>query len=346
MKKNALYCGIRLVLLGIVIFTSSNSVFASTVYTSPQGSTLDSNGVIVYAGTDTGVDVLNPALAGYNSTNFFDMAVPDTSGFFCFASDPFFNPCTPDIPFQLLGSTVLVGDIESSIIVDYSPENASTTASTSVDISASVYNLNSEYSQVHFKILNANCDPETQTCPDSEVDIYLDLVDGYQTVSTTTNFLAGQHLMFITLEPRTGYDSLQTSSNSGFTVVTANNLITYNPADIFASTTTTFVDNCADSNGTLVFVICRLFVPSAGTWNRLQALGTLVLTKPPAGYFTQIRDSLMSATSTASSTIGAFSVISGGIENNFFTPIKTGIASILWFFFLVHFYHRLRNIHI
>jgi len=118
----------------------------------------------------------------------------------------------------------------------------------------------------------------------------------------------------------------------------------YNPNGIFATTTTTSLGSCSDSQGSIIYVLCRVFYPSASTWNGLQGLGDLMLRKPPAGYFTQIKNALLTASSTASSTIGAFSVIPTGVLNNLFTPLKTAVASILWFFFLVHFFHRLRNI--
>jgi len=88
-------------------------------------------------------------------------------------------------------------------------------------------------------------------------------------------------------------------------------------------------------------LIWAFYLPqqSLDNWNLLKSK---LETKAPFGYFAVAKNSInqLSATSTS-----AFNVtIPKHIQDYFFTPVYTGIASILWFFFLFHFYKRLKHI--
>jgi len=242
-----------------------------------------------------------------------------------------------------------IGNSATSQILSFSPSNGSTTASTSVTISANFYNGIESYQDIHFHITNIECTPADESCPDATTDIYLPVtITGAGSVSTTTNFADGEHLMSITMEPRTGTDPASTTSLSDFTVVYSNAAaqITYNPAAIFATTSTSTVTSCSDSSGTLIEVLCKVLDPSPQTWQNLYNLGAVLNTKPPLGYFADVQNELLSAstTSTTSSMTG-FSIPAGILEN-FFTPVRNDVGGILWGLYIFWFFRRLSNIHL
>jgi len=85
-----------------------------------------------------------------------------------------------------------------------------------------------------------------------------------------------------------------------------------------------------------------LFYPTADTITNYYHLIDLIKSKPPAGYFYLIKSNLnnLSATSTA-----AFSVtIPASLKNYIFIPFDASIAAILWFYFIINFYKRLKHI--
>jgi len=66
--------------------------------------------------------------------------------------------------------------------------------------------------------------------------------------------------------------------------------------------------------------------------------------KPPLGYFYKVKSALESI---GTSTPATFDIdIPQGLLTVIFDPIRLGVAGILWFFFLVHFYHRVKNMSI
>lgn len=69
---------------------------------------------------------------------------------------------------------------------------------------------------------------------------------------------------------------------------------------------------------------------------------TTIQAKPPIGYFTLLADNLNGL--NASSTPLVNVTIPAHLKTYFFSPFDTGIASILWFFFAINFYRRLKHI--
>lgn len=69
---------------------------------------------------------------------------------------------------------------------------------------------------------------------------------------------------------------------------------------------------------------------------------TTIQSKPPIGYFTLLVGNLNGL--NASSTPLVDVTIPAHLKTYFFNPFDTGIASILWFFFAINFYRRLKHI--
>lgn len=88
--------------------------------------------------------------------------------------------------------------------------------------------------------------------------------------------------------------------------------------------------------------IAYLFCPSQGSLDLYRNLVDTIQLKPPIGYFTVVKNNL---TSISSSTAPTFTIIiPSSLKTYIFNPFQTAIASILWFFFAIHFYKRLKTI--
>jgi hypothetical protein len=88
--------------------------------------------------------------------------------------------------------------------------------------------------------------------------------------------------------------------------------------------------------------ICALFCPSQASLNVYSAFVSIIQTKPPVGYFYIVKNKL---NNLATSSTPVFTVsIPVHFKQYFFNPFDTAIAGILWFFFAVHFYKRLKTI--
>lgn len=84
------------------------------------------------------------------------------------------------------------------------------------------------------------------------------------------------------------------------------------------------------------------FYPTADTLTNFNSLVDVMKSKPPAGYFYVVKSNLdnLSATGTKPFNI----VIPRSIKNYIFSPFDIGIAGVLWFYFIINFYKRLKHI--
>ena len=85
-----------------------------------------------------------------------------------------------------------------------------------------------------------------------------------------------------------------------------------------------------------------LFYPTTDTITNYYKFLDLVQSKPPVGYFTVVKSNIsnLSATSTKAFNV----VVPSSLKQYVFTPFDTGIAGILWLFFIFNFYKRLKHI--
>ena len=84
------------------------------------------------------------------------------------------------------------------------------------------------------------------------------------------------------------------------------------------------------------------FYPTQDSINSYYNFIALIQTKAPVGYFTMVKNNItgLNSTSTPAFTI----VIPIHLKTYFFNPFDTGIAGILWLFFAINFYKRLKHI--
>jgi len=87
-----------------------------------------------------------------------------------------------------------------------------------------------------------------------------------------------------------------------------------------------------------------LFYPTQDALDNWQTLKSVLETKAPVGYFYMTKNAIggLSATSTPSFSL----TIPAHLKQYIFDPFDIGIAGILWFFFIFHFYKRLKHIQI
>lgn len=85
-----------------------------------------------------------------------------------------------------------------------------------------------------------------------------------------------------------------------------------------------------------------LFYPTQDALDNWKTLQNVLQTKAPIGYFYMTKNAIggLSATSTPSFSL----TIPQHLKQYIFDPFDIGIAGILWFFFIFHFYKRLKHI--
>lgn len=94
--------------------------------------------------------------------------------------------------------------------------------------------------------------------------------------------------------------------------------------------------------GCLLQAGISLFCPSASSINNIMGIKDLIAAKPPIGYLAAITDQLEQINSSSTPAFSA--TIPQGVKDYFFTPINIAIASILWWFWIPRFYHRVKDL--
>jgi hypothetical protein len=124
-------------------------------------------------------------------------------------------------------------------------------------------------------------------------------------------------------------------ANNGFQTYTG--VYSTNTAALATSTC-----NIANITGCFQNAMIFLFYPDATALSQWQNFQDTLKTKPPVGYFYIVSGALAGATSTVAASVSWN--IPTPIKNYIFTPFSLAIAGVLWYFFAVHFYHRLKHI--
>lgn len=91
----------------------------------------------------------------------------------------------------------------------------------------------------------------------------------------------------------------------------------------------------------LADISVALFQPLPGDIET-DSLKNLLSTKAPFGYFSMVKDEFGNLSTSTEKT--ADITIPGSIKNYILLPVDTAIGAILWFFFLLNFYKRLKFI--
>lgn len=107
------------------------------------------------------------------------------------------------------------------------------------------------------------------------------------------------------------------------------------------ATTTCSITNIAGCfQNALIFA----FVPNKNVFDNFISLKEELQNKPPFGYIVLLTSALQNISAT---TTPAFALVSeNNITDNIFTPLKNGLTWVLWLFFGIWLYKRVRNMNI
>lgn len=253
------------------------------------------------------------------------------------------------------------------------PTNGTTTPSTNLDIGVS-YTIGDDlatYStdgsspiQIGLRFYYQNTNSGATTILFTDYSIATST--GYHTYATTTELLTGDYSVWAslvgdygTIEPYPGCEPFPPFSTCG-TVTNENEFVTSAPVTFslnygtfpllgFYTSSTTSRNGLATTTCSITAIggcfqnaLAFLFYPSPGALNSFASLWEHVRNKPPFGYVTTTIGALKQI--NASST-PAFSFGTLPLQNELFTPMKTGLAAILWLVFAVAWYKiRLRHL--
>jgi hypothetical protein len=114
------------------------------------------------------------------------------------------------------------------------------------------------------------------------------------------------------------------------------------------STSTDLNITCDDTSGLFQSSLCNLavylFKPSDDIFNNFANLWITISAKPPLGYFMQSKNAVDSINTSTSSAF-TFEDVSA-LNTTVFTPLKNGVALLLWFSFGMFIFNRFRHIQI
>jgi len=141
---------------------------------------------------------------------------------------------------------------------------------------------------------------------------------------------------------------IATSTTISFTI--GGGSITYNgvnSVDMPTSTSTDLIITCDPNSGFFTNSLCNmgvyLFKPSSGVFDVWSGLWTVISAKPPLGYFTKTKEAI-EGINTATTSAFTFEDVSA-LDDNIFTPLRTGVALLLWFMFGIWLFNRFRHFH-
>lgn len=162
-------------------------------------------------------------------------------------------------------------------------------------------------------------------------------------VSTSTPLITANDVFYAEIydtstDPITLLEATTTTSTGnplGYDLASTSAIFNYPPPEECGIT---HLDGCIKN------VLVWTFFPSKDTISNFQTLGTYITIKAPIGYFTLIKNTFtgLSSTGTVSSTI----TIPQHLKDTIFHPFDLAIGALLWFFFIIHFYKRLKTIQI
>ena len=101
---------------------------------------------------------------------------------------------------------------------------------------------------------------------------------------------------------------------------------------------------CSTTNlgGCFQNALQAVFCPSNGALQVFSTFIAILQTKPPAGYFYVVKNNLANISTSTTPTLSL--TIPEHFKTVVFNPFDVGIASILWFFFAINLYKRLKHI--
>jgi hypothetical protein len=231
-----------------------------------------------------------------------------------------------------------IDDTFSRVIQIIEPTQATTTATTTVDIEIDYFN-------------NGNADVLTLFLWDrvTNQQVILPVFDfpiniGLDTATTTLEIVEGSYTLQAVLFATSTGTQFGNIVGIDFNVITDKiaeifGVNIYDPDDLLLLATTT----CSITNlsGCFQNALIFAFVPSVDSFDKFIELKDLVIKKPPFGYFALLVGGLTGINATSSP---AFTLASeDNITTNIFDPIKTGLTWLLWFAFGIWLYRRVKE---
>ena len=289
-------------------------------------------------------------ISNWISGGSFDPSLVDNSTQTVFLCQSSYSNCISVGQFSVYGG-VLAAVNTSTRIINLIPENGTTTASTT-EIGATIYINSNDLSST------TAYNPQIQmtlTSPDNGTNLTFYFPSaaepittaGDQTFSATTTLQDGLYNVTTLLTvppfgqfPGQTYDSTTTS----FIVNESAYLALQNSRKNLAATTTCSILNLS---GCVQNALVYLFWPDQNSLGAYTSFQSTLQAKAPAGYFLLIQKALTEATtSAATSTIPWNANAINFFADSPLADVRNGLAGLLWFFFLIEFWHRLRNIHL
>jgi len=232
-------------------------------------------------------------------------------------------------------------------IVSIIPASGTTTASTTA-IGAEVYVNSNDLSST------TAYDPQIQmtlTSPDNGTSITYFFpsastpitTPGDQIFNATSTLQDGLYNVttLLTVAPFGDFPGQTYDSTTTNFIVNQSAFLALQSSQYGIATTTCSVSNIA---GCFQNALVYLFWPNSSAIASYTTFQALIYQKPPVGYFTLIQNALNGVTATSSTSSIPWSSGTVSFGGSVFGTLRLGIAGILWFFFLIEFWHRLRNI--
>lgn len=227
--------------------------------------------------------------------------------------------------------------LASQVLAITSPLDGSTTASTTVSVDFIFYNANAGTQVDSFNLWFYNRLTSAYTSIDG------DLPSGeYGSVSYDVELPVSTYDLTISLFP-SGTPELLYSGYEKITFNVVEDPLAKLGVPDFADLSALATSTCSITNisGCMQNALLFLFYPSETVLDKYSDLKELVQNKPPFGYLVAYTASLSDLSAVASSS---FSLeIEDNIQDNIFTPIRSGLSGVLWVCFGCWFFNRIRK---
>ena len=130
------------------------------------------------------------------------------------------------------------------------------------------------------------------------------------------------------------------SSTLYFTASTTGSVPLTNIDDIFNYPE----QSCSITNiiGCIKNAIVWSFWPTKASFTQFYAFQDNLRTKAPTGYFYVVRDNLLGLSTTTTPTFNI--VLPVWLKNQLFNPIDLAVAGLLWFYYAIFLYKRIKHI--
>jgi len=174
--------------------------------------------------------------------------------------------------------------------------------------------------------------------------------------TTTSDLLTGRWLMSAQFSNGLSGSDYFTASSTTFIVGTSSTLYSqfYEPYTASTSSTTagSVISDCSSAGNIIEKSLCSLgdrirdvlqflFIPDSSVVAKYQALKDNILSRVPFGYFPLVKNALLSA--SASST-PVYTYIMPVARQPLFGSLRTGLAAILYLWWIIHMFHRFKSI--